>query len=164
MIKVHDDQSEDLSRTVIVSLIVTVSGGKLSRTQAENTWDRTIHPFGMSVGLLTGYVKPQDGTSKRTAAGNIELQHEWHVLCDEMFAQVKAKAMELLKDPELVREMLPYLQANLDEECLHALGKNSKIVGSKDKKKHDNQNASSRFLPSVNSSFFSSVCGRLRSV
>ena len=33
---------------------------------------------------------------------------------------------------------------NLDEECVHALGKNAKIAGSKTKNKHDNQNASSR--------------------
>jgi hypothetical protein len=147
VIKVHDDQDEGLSRTAIVSLIVICSGHKLSRAQAERTWDRTVHPFGVKYRLLTGYVKPQDGSSKRTAAGNIDLQREWNVLVDEMQGKVKAVTLEVLKDPELVRLMLPYLQSNLDEECLHSLGKNAKVVGSKSKKKHDNENASSRSVP-----------------
>ena len=57
-------------------MIITASGDKLKRKQAERAWDQTIHPFGKSLGLLTGYVKPQEGSSKRTAAGAIELQRQ----------------------------------------------------------------------------------------
>ena len=63
-----------------------------------------------------------------------------------MFQKVRAVAKEVLVDDELVEKMMPALIFNLDEECLHALGKNELIVGSKAKKKHDNQNASSRYL------------------
>lgn len=149
VIKVHDDQSEGLTRGAILSLIVKASGGKLTRKQAARTWDKTIHPFGKKIGLLTGYVKPQEGTSKRTAAGDLDLQQKWHDLCDELFRKIKKKAKELLRDDDLVEEMMPWLIVNLDEECLHALGKNHMIVGSKSKKKHDNQNASSRYLVTV---------------
>lgn len=144
VIKLHDDQSEGLERSAIVSMVLTASGHQLTRQQARATWDKTILPYGRKLGLLTGYVKPQAGTSKRTAAGNEALQRDWHHLCTQMFEKIKARAQEVLQDDKLVHEMLPWLLVNLDEECLHALGKNRKIVGSKGKKKHDNQNASSR--------------------
>jgi len=144
VIKLHDDQSEGLSRQSIASMVVTASGGKLTRDQALRTWDWTVFPLGQKLGLLTGYVKPQDGTSKRTAAGNRDLQRDWHIVCTELLSKIKTHAQKILKDERLVHEMLPWLLCNLDEECLHALGKNRKVVGSKTKKKHDNQNASSR--------------------
>ena len=144
VIKVHDDQSEGLGRSAIISIVVTASGGKLTREQAARTWDKTIHPLGKKLGLLTGYVKPQEGTSKRTAAGNAQLQADWHEVCTQLLLKVKTRAQEALQDEGLVHKMLPWLIANLDEECLHALGKNRRIVGSCAKKKHDNQNASSR--------------------
>ena len=150
VIKIHDDQSEGLSRTTIISMVVTASGGTLSRDQAKRTWDKTILPFGQHIGLLTGYVKAQEGTSKRTAAGKIELQRDWHLVLNELMAKIKTKAMSVLQDENLVHEMLPWLLANLDEECLHALGKNDKVVGSRTKKKHDNQNASSRSFVTSN--------------
>ena len=58
-----------------------------------------------------------------------------------MFQKVRTVVKEVLIDDDLVEKMMPALIFNLDEECLHALGKNELIVGSKDKKKHDNQNA-----------------------
>ena len=126
-------------------MVIKASGGKITRDQAERTWAKTIHPYGKKLGLLTGYVKPQEGTSKRTASGDIELQRHWHDLCDKTFCTVREAAMAILGDKKLVEELMPYLVVNLDEECLHALGKNSRIVGSRSKKKHDNQNGSSRF-------------------
>ena len=76
VIKFHDDQSEGLSRRTITSMVKVASGNTLSREQAERTWDKTIHPLGKKLGLLTGYVKPQIGTSKRTAAGKKNLQRD----------------------------------------------------------------------------------------
>ena len=58
--------------------------------------------------------------------------------------KVRKDAKKLLNDDNLVDRMMPWLVCNLDEECVHALGKNSRIVGSYGRKKHDNQNASSR--------------------
>ena len=51
-----------------------------------------------------------------------------------MFLRVKTIAEEVLKESMLVHEMLLALQSNLDEECLHALGENAAVTGSKDKK------------------------------
>ena len=65
---------------------------------------------------------------------------------DKLFDEIKTTAKKVLKFDELVLKMLPWLVCNLDEECLHALGKNAKIVGAAGKKKHDNQNGSSRFV------------------
>ena len=135
VVKVHDDECEGLPRRAIVSMVVKASGGKLSRKQAEHTWDRTIFPYGQRLGLLTGYVRPQDGTSKRTAADNIDLQRQWHELCDDMFQKIQQVVKEILKDDDLVHKMMPHLVFNLDESCLHALGKNEVVAGSKDKKK-----------------------------
>lgn len=157
VIKFYDDQSEGLGRQTIASMIITASGNTLSRDQALRTWDKTIHPLGKQLGLLTGYVKPQEGSSKRTAAGAVDLQRDWHVCCDELFATIRRRAMEVLGgDKALVDKFMVWLIANMDEECLHALGKNAPTVGSKTKKKHDNQNKSHR-LPTNN--FFEAVLG-----
>ena len=134
-----------MSRRAIISLVVTASGGRLSRAQAAGTWDKTIHPLGKKLGLLTGYVKPQAGTSKRTAAGNANLQREWHIVIDELFKKIKTRAFEVLKDERLVQEMMPSLICNLDEECIQAQGKNGMVVGSKSKK-----NTTTRMLPAGN--------------
>ena len=96
------------------------------------------------LGLLTGYVKPQSDTSKRTAAGSIKLQREWHIVIDQLIEKIKQRAFDVLKDGRLVEAMLPYLIDNLDEECLQTMTGNGKIAGSAAKKKHDNQNSSSR--------------------
>ena len=96
VIKLHDDQSEGLSRAAIVSMVMTASGNELTLQQARATWDKTVLPYGRKLGLLTGYVKPQAGTSKRTAAGNVDLQRNWHKMCSNMFEKIKAKAEEIL--------------------------------------------------------------------
>lgn len=145
VIKYHDDQSEGLGRRSIISIVRTASGGKLTRLQSQRTWDKTIFPLGQRLGLLTGYVKPQSGTSKRTAAGAVNLQRDWHKVIDTLFEKIRARAMEVLQDARLVNLMMPTLISNLDEECVQAMGKNSAIAGSASKKKHDKQNASSRF-------------------
>ena len=144
VIKLHDDQSEGLSRQSIIRMIITASGDKLTHDQAARTWDRTVHPLGKQLGLLTGYVRPQDGTSKRTAAGSVELQKKWYGTITELLSRIEDRASKVLCDADLVKDFMPRLIANLDEECLHALGKNAKIVGSRAKSKHDNQNATSR--------------------
>lgn len=142
--KLHDEQSEGLSRRLCINMVQTAGGGTLTHSQATNIWDKTVLPLGKRLGLLTGYVKPQEGTSKRTASGNEDLQRKWHETVTEMIAQIKSVAKKELNDNRLVKSMLPRLIVNLDEECLHALGKNSKVVGSSGKRKHNNQNASSR--------------------
>ena len=145
VVKIHDDQSEGLGRRAIISMVIAASGGNLSRAQASRTWDKTIYPYGKRNGLLTGYVLPQEGTSKRTAAGSVKLQREWHVVCDEMFRQIEERAMQVLGgDEQLVKQILSSLNCNLDEECVHAMGKNNKVVVSTSKKKHDNQHGQSR--------------------
>ena len=59
--------------------------------------------------------------------------------------RVEERTMEVLQDADLVRKILPFLFNNLDEECLHAIAGNEKVVGSKRQGKHNNQNNSSRF-------------------
>lgn len=127
-------------------MVTTASGGYLTPLQAANIWDRTILPMGKKMGILTGYVKPQQGTSKRTAAGCRKLQRKWFDLVTEVIARVTARAKEVLREDRLVKLMLPSLIANLDEECLQALGKNARICGAAERKKHDNTNASSRSI------------------
>ena len=146
VVHLHDLQSEGLSRRLCIDVVETAGAGRISRQQATWLWDQTILPLGKRLGLLTGYVKTQAGSSKRTAAGAVELQRKWHETIDKLFAKIRARAKEVLVDDDLVEKMLPHLVFNLDEECLHALGKNSKVIGAKTKKKHDNQNASSRFV------------------
>ena len=44
--KLHDDQSEGLTRKDMIVKVIRASGNKLNLKQATNCWDRTIHPFG----------------------------------------------------------------------------------------------------------------------
>ena len=142
----HDEQSEGLDRSLVIKMVQTASGGKLTREQATNTWQKTIHPFGMKLGLLTGCVKTQEGTSKRTASGAPGLQRRWHAAVSQMIADVRDRAHKKLQDEELVDQMMPWLIVNLDEECLRASAANAKVVGSARIKKHDNQAGTSRFV------------------
>lgn len=149
VIKFHDDQAEGLCRRDIVKMIQTASVKDITYDQAARCWDRTVHQYGRDAGLLTGYVKPQAGSSKRTAAGSVDLQTDYYGLVTKTIRKIRQRAMEVLQDKTLVDLIIEWLVANLDEECLHALGKNTAVVGSKDKKKHDNQNASSRFVANL---------------
>ena len=146
VIKRHDDVNEGLPRATIISMVIRASGNTLDRKQAARTWDRTIHPLGKKLGLLTGYVKPQAGSSKRTAAGAETKQRRWHEQGTSLIATVTKRAEQVLGNARLVAKMKPSLIGNFDEEHLNAMSSNALIVGSKTKKKHDNQNASSRFV------------------
>ena len=79
-------------------------------------------------------MKSQEGSSKRTASGDIQLQHDWHLVVDSLLAEVEVKAQKVLQDSDLVHAMMPSLVCNLDEECVHALGKNARVVGATGKK------------------------------
>ena len=141
----HDENSEGLPRRLISRMVLTAAPKGTSLETATRSWDRTILPYGKKHGLLTGYVKAQAGTSKRTQAGNEQLQRKWHATVTEVFEAVTERAKQVLQDDALVQQILPFLIWNLDEECLHAIGKNEKVVGSKQLKKHNNQNNASRY-------------------
>ena len=127
----------------IIDVVRSASGWRLSKNQATYTWDDTIHPYGKKLGLLTGYVKPQTGTSKRTAAGSPELQKKWHIMITTTYEDIMAHNTALV-GRDKARQLMAHLIFNMDEECLLATGKNIRIVGSADKKKHDNERGSSR--------------------
>ena len=143
VIKRHDDQSEGLCRAEIIDVVRSASGWTLTKDQATYTWDDTIHNFGKKLGLLTGYVKPQQGTSKRTAAGSPALQKRWHIIITQLFKRVIEHNTKLI-GVDKAKRLMSHLVFNLDEECVMATGKNIRIVGSRDKKKHDNEKGSSR--------------------
>ena len=146
MVALHDEQSEGLPRRIILRMVQTASGNKLTEKQAAHTWDRTIFPLGKRLGLLTGYVIGQEGTSKRTAAGNGSLQRRWYVTVTKLFDNIRCVALEVLHEERLVRLMMPWLVVNLDEECLQASASRGRIVGAKSKTKHDNQAGTSRHV------------------
>jgi hypothetical protein len=126
-------------------MVKQASGHTMSSKTAERVWDRTVKPYGVYHGLLKkSYMAAQAGSSKRTQAGNYELQKVWYETVSEVKKKVEDRAMEILQDADLVRKILPFLFNNLDEECLHAIAKNEKVVGSARMKKHNNQNNSSR--------------------
>ena len=147
VVKLHDEQSEGLTRRLAIKLVREAKGNEITERQASNLWDNTVHRLGKEKGLLTGYVKPQEGTSKRTAAAKRNLQLDWSLTVLKLFDEVRRVALEVLKDAVLVEKLMPYLIYNLDEECLQALGKNRRVVGSKTNRKHNNQNGSSRSVP-----------------
>ena len=126
-------------------MVKQASGHTMSKKTAERVWDRTVKPYGVYHGLLKkSYMAAQTGSSKRTQADNYELQKVWYETVSEVKKKVCDRAMEVLQDEDLVRKILPFLFNNLDEECLHAIAKNEKVVGSARMKKHNNQNNSHR--------------------
>ena len=64
----------------------------------------------------------------------MDLQTDYYGLVTKTIRKIRQRAMEVLQDKTLVDLIIEWLVANLDEECLHALGKNTAVVGSKDKK------------------------------
>ena len=136
-------------------MVQEAADGEISYTQAANTWDKTIHQRGLDNGVLTGYLKTQEGTSKRTAAGNSALQLEWFNTVTDVTQRVRQRAMEVLDgNVALVDALMPYLLINTDEENLSGTGKNERTVGSKRQKKHNNQNKSSRCQQIITLTFF----------
>ena len=125
-------------------MVQQASGGSLNLKQARNHWDRTCLRYGKDNNILTGYLKTQEGTSKRTAAGNTDLQREWYNTVTDVLRDVRDRAVEVLGDEALSDLLMVYLVLNTDEECLHGIGKNEKVIGSKRQKKHNNQNNTSR--------------------
>ena len=146
VVKLHDEKSEGLCRGAILEMIQRAAGNKLTLAQCAHTWDRTVFPYGQKLGLLTGYVKPQGGTSKRTAAGAPELQKRYYDAVTDSLNEVRQVAKKELKDDVLVEKMMPVLVFNLDEEALLAMGKNYAVAGSKDRRKHENQINPSRYF------------------
>ena len=85
----HDENSEGLPRRLCIKYVQEASGHTMSRETAERVWDRTVKPYGVYHGLLTkGYVAPQTGTSKRTQAGNADLQEVWYDTVTEVQQKV----------------------------------------------------------------------------
>ena len=103
----HDENSEGLPRRLVCKMVQQAAGDRTTLTQATNSWDKTIHKFGRDEGLLTGYVAAQAGTSKRTQAGNEDLQRKWHLTVTEVIELVRARAKEILKDDALVEKVMP---------------------------------------------------------
>ena len=93
--------------------------------------------------MLTGLVTPQTSTSKRTAAGHETYQRRWHKLIDKAFADLLEYNIKLV-GLDLAKKLMVYLVFNLDEESVNAMGKIIKVIGSKARKKHENQNGASR--------------------
>ena len=77
-------------------MVMTAGGGKLTKQQAESLWDQTIMPLGKELGLLTGYVRAQEGSSKRTAAGDPKLQKRWYDTVTGLLGSIKQRAQEVL--------------------------------------------------------------------
>ena len=46
VVKVHDEKSEGLPRSLILELVQQASGNKLTIDQTMYTWDRTILSYG----------------------------------------------------------------------------------------------------------------------
>ena len=71
------------------------------------------------------------------------MQTKWHNTVQQAYDQVLEHNSALV-GPDNAKALMPHCVFNLDEECLMACGKNILIVGSADKKKHDNEKGSSR--------------------
>ena len=94
-------------------------------------------------GLLKGLVTPQNSTAKRTAAGAPELQRSWHDNVTEAYSNILQYNTKIVGGT-IAHKLMVHTIFNLDEECLQATGKTIKVVGSADRKKHENQNGTSR--------------------
>ena len=105
--------------------------------------------YSVKMGYLTkGYVKPRSGTSKRTAAGAKDKQIRWHKLVTDGLADVFEHNQNIV-GIDIAKKIQVYTVVNTDEANIQANGTSWKIVGSRTRKKHDNQHSSSRCSISV---------------
>ena len=135
-----DRGNDGMTKSEIVDMVQDLKPG-LNRKSAADAYDRTVKTKHHQV--LTGIVSAQATTTKRSAV-TVGQQYRWHTLVESMFTRlVKLNVMETGEGdvPESWRpnflRIMKHFVLNLDEECVAAADGSVRIIGDKEKKKHE---------------------------
>ena len=131
-----DRRNDGQGRQRSVQQLQTINP-KLTGRQASNLFTR-IHRQGKEQGRLTGTVRAQKSTSKRTAAINVQALTDWHKLIDGVEALLR------VHNGDGYAELAEHFWWNLDEMCMLASDGNDRIIGDAGKRKHEIESSSSR--------------------
>lgn len=137
----RDRGNDGMSQKQVVDTLQELIPG-LTRSQADNTFRRTIRPAHKDE--LTGIVKAQATTTKRTAI-TVRQQHRWHLLMDDAIARLHERNTgHCLVTGKPFSEVAHYFLVGGDETCLLASDGEVRIIGDKQKKKHEKRKDDSR--------------------
>ena len=135
------DRGDDgMSRLEAIDMLQDLAP-HLSHDQAVKYFDMHIRPAHKE--LLTGVVKAEATTSKRSCI-TVEQQYRWHKAVDRAYEILRERNTGLTPDGKTFGEVAHHFVAGGDETCLLASGGDVKIIGDKEKKKHQVQSANSR--------------------
>ena len=137
----RDRGNDGMSQKQVVDTLQELIPG-LTRSQADNTFRRTIRPAHKKE--LTGIVKAQATTTKRTAI-TVRQQHRWHLLVNDAVARLNERntgRCNVTGKP--FSEVAHYFLVGGDETCLLASDGEVRIIGDKQKKKHEKRKEDSR--------------------
>lgn len=140
MMRRRDRANDGMDRRAGISMLQDLQP-ELSSLQAQTQFDRVLRPAHKDV--LTGIVKAEATTTKRSAI-TVEQQYRWHSTVDGSFAFLRANNTGTTPDGRTFGEVMPHFILGGDETCLLASNGEVKIIGDKEKKKHEVQTLNSR--------------------
>ena len=135
-----DRANAGMSRAEAIDMLQDLHPAKTRKSLAR-AFDRNIRPDHKHE--LTGVVKAQASTEKRSAI-TMEQQYRWHSAVDAAYAMMRERNTGLTPDGRSFGEVMPYFVVGGDETCFLASSGEVKIIGDKEKPKHEVNTAGSR--------------------
>ena len=135
-----DRSNDGLKRRQILDIVQEIVPS-LSRGQSAQALRAVRHTH---KGALTGIVKAQATTTKRTAI-TVTQQYRWHMMIESCYAELRQHNTGLCKHSgKTFGEVIEHFIWGGDETCLLASAGDVHIIGDKDKKKHEVKAGDSR--------------------
>ena len=140
VVRRHDRGNDGLNKRECVDVLQSLKPDA-TRVACRKAFDRTIRPHHKE--HLTGIVKANPTTVKRTAI-TVPQQFRWHTAVDHALAFLREKNTGLTPDGKTFGEVIDHFVLGGDETCFLASAADVKIIGDKEKPKHDLPSGSSR--------------------
>ena len=140
VVRRHDRGNDGLSKRECVDILHDLKPGA-KRASVSKAFDRTIRPHNSEA--LTGIVKANPTTVKRTAI-TVGQQFRWHTAVDQALTFLREQNTGLTPDGKTFGEVIDHFVFGGDETCFLASGADVKIIGDKQKPKHDLPTGNSR--------------------
>lgn len=148
----RDRGNDGMNRREAVAMLQDLKPD-LSRQQLSDTFRNTVRRNHSSE--LTNIVKAQASTTKRGQI-TVAQQFRWHQAVDSAFRQLREWNTGALSDGRTFAEVMAHFVAGGDETCFLASAGDVKIIGDKQKKKHELASANSRVSTTIYRVGFSS--------
>ena len=140
VVRRHDRGNDGLNKRECIDILHDLMPAA-KRAAVGQTFDRVIRPNHKEE--LTGIVKANTTTVKRTAI-TVAQQYRWHEAVDQALAFLRTKNTGLTPDGKTFGEVIDHFVFGGDETCFLASAGDVKIIGDKEKPKHDLPTGSSR--------------------